>query len=150
MRFALACIVSIVALAGCQTTDQYEAQKAAALSGVLTNYTGRPVSAFMQNNPQFSLVSAYNVDGGRVFVFEDDPVVITTTSMPSVPAPRQYGDPTVDAAFNNLNAALFSTPAVSRSSVQVCRISIEAARTGTADAPSSWTIKSASGQGRTC
>jgi len=138
------------ALPGCQTAEQAQARYAAHLETAAAAFTGRTVGDFMRANPQFNAVGNRDMGATRVFVLETDPVIVTTTLPPHAPAPRRYNNPAMGGAFNNLNAAMNTVPAVSRSAVLVCRVTIEAKPVAGANTPDSWQIVNMIVRGQNC
>ena len=77
----------------------------------------------------------------RMFVFESAPQIVTTSLPSYTPPARQYNNATLGAAFNNANAIIGGVPAVSRSTLLVCRVFLTAKLTGTGSTPSDWTVE---------
>lgn len=128
-------IFLVIALAGCQSIGGYSAEQLTA------SYKGKPVQYFMDRNPNFTPVSAKSIgEARRQFTLETDPVLVTTTLPSYTPASRNYNNASLGGAFNNLNAAVNTVPAVSRSSVMQCRIIIEATQTSNGGMPKDWAI----------
>ncbi|KPH09118.1 hypothetical protein CO657_19765 [Rhizobium acidisoli] len=79
--FALA----LMALAGCQSGADHQAQIDAMLDGRLAQYSGRPISEFMSATGM-TPADAYPVSDGRVFVFRTTPVYMTLPATNVTPA----------------------------------------------------------------
>jgi hypothetical protein len=145
-RFSILAISGLLA-AGCQTSADFEANKDAQLRSLMAAYAGQTIEDFQRKNPNFALVDGYDSPDARTFVFETSPVVVTTTTPAYTPAPRVFNNPSLGTGFNNLNAAINTVPAISRSTVQVCRITFRAKSTGVGSQPSNWQIIEATHQG---
>lgn len=141
VRSPAAFAISILALAGCQTGAEYEAGQQAAIGNALASYQGRTVADFITEQNAFRLVDGYDAEPGRrMFVFETSPVSVTTTLPAYTPAPRTYNNQAVGAGFNNVASSIGTIPAVSRSTVQVCRVSVTAQHDGPGTTASDWTV----------
>ena len=151
MRLLNAGLLLVAAvLSGCQTAEQSQVQYSAQLNGVMASLPGQTVGEFSRRNPQLYAAGGYDLGGERVFIYETAPVVVTATLPPYTPAPRRFNDPAMGKAYGNLSAAVGTVPAVSRSTVLVCRITITATRIADASSPDSWRITNATAQGRNC
>ncbi|TBB25186.1 hypothetical protein ELH51_27280 [Rhizobium ruizarguesonis] len=78
-------LITALALSGCQSGADHQAQIDAMLDGRLSQYNGRPISEFMSATgmtPQ----DAYPVSDGRVFVFRTAPVYMTLPATNVTPA----------------------------------------------------------------
>lgn len=135
-----------MAVAGCQTTSgPLEPQQSPA--DQLASYVGSTLDVFERAAVGLHPVSARDTPEGRIFLYESDPVIVTTTLPPYVPPPRTYNDPGFGAAANGLTAALGTVPGVSRSTIQKCRVYLLAKKVGEAASPASWRIEHAELQG---
>jgi hypothetical protein len=72
-------------LAGCQTTEQYEAAVNADLDARLAAYNGATMAEFQARTGMLPQ-DAYPIDGGRVFVFRTAPVYSTLPATNVTPA----------------------------------------------------------------
>ncbi|MGA0563649.1 hypothetical protein ACO2RV_14490 [Ancylobacter sp. VNQ12] len=107
----------------------------------MASYVGSTLDVFERDATGVRPVSSRDTAEGRIFLYEGDPVIVTTSLPPYVPATRRYNDPNLGAAANNLTAAVGTVPGMSRSTIQVCRVYILATRVGETPEPSSWLIK---------
>jgi len=74
-----------LALAGCQTGDEYQAGIDASLNARLEANNGKSMAEFMGRTGMLPL-STYDVSEGRVFVFRTDPVYMTLPATHVTPA----------------------------------------------------------------
>ncbi|ACI57405.1 hypothetical protein Rleg2_4143 [Rhizobium leguminosarum bv. trifolii WSM2304] len=77
--------LGLLALAGCQSGAEHQAQIDAMLDGRLAQYNGRPISEFMAATGM-TPVDAYPVSEGRVFIFKTAPVYMTLPATNVTPA----------------------------------------------------------------
>lgn len=146
MRNHLAAIVALaISLSGCQS---YGTDRNAAIDADLSSYAGGTVRAFAAAQPDFRLLETRVADGGRIFLFQDEPALVTTTTPAYIPPPRRYNDPTLGAAFNNLNAAVNTVPEVSRTVLIQCRLYVLAKRRGAGKSLDDWIVQRAEHEGR--
>lgn len=139
-------VISTLALAGCQTASgPLEPQQSPA--DQLASYVGSTLDVFERAAIGLHPVSARDTPEGRIFLYESDPVIVTTTLPPYVPPPRTYSDPNFGVAANGLTAALGTVPGVSRSRIQKCRVYLLAKRIDDAPRSASWRIEQAELQG---
>lgn len=136
------------ALSGCQSYPpaSTQAEQALALDVADARATRakrvRTVQEFMNDNPALSAVDMRPLSADRrMFVFESAPQIVTTSLPSNTPPPRQYNNATLGAPFNNANAIVGGVPAVSRSTVLVCRVLLNAKLTGTGSTHSDWTVE---------
>lgn len=86
MKFAVPGLVAALsALAGCQTTEQHQADVNASLDARLSAYHGSTIAVFTARTGMLP-IDAYEVSGGRVFVFRTDPVYVTLPATHVTPA----------------------------------------------------------------
>ncbi|MCD1265526.1 hypothetical protein B5M44_20710 [Shinella sumterensis] len=145
-------IAGALALAGCQS---YPATPAESVTGAVAAAENaqrpkrqRTVQEFMDMNPALSLVDGKVVSADRrVFIFESAPQIVTTTLPAYTPAPGYYNNSSFAAAAYNLNSAVGTVPAVSRSTVMVCRVTVHGKATGKGSTPSDWTVEAMSMRG---
>lgn len=143
MRGVLLC--SLIFIGGCQSMGGGYSE--AELSA---SYAGKPVQHFMNRNGNFTPVAARKLSASeRQFIFETEPEIVTVTVPHYTPTYRSYNNAALGNAFNGFNAAANTVPAVSRSSVQKCRATINATHTGKGSTPSDWRINTVSLSG-TC
>ncbi len=145
-------ITGMLALTGCQNDPAgpgAEGTGAVASAGNAQQpKRQRTVQEFMDLNPALSLVDGKVVSADRrMFLFESAPQIVTTTLPAYTPAPGYYNNSSFAAAANNLNSAIGTVPAVSRSTVLVCRVTVQAKLTGKGSTPSDWTIEDMSTSG---
>lgn len=136
--------VAAMVLSACQSPPlaSAPAPQAAAIARNSAPKRVRTVQDFMNDNPALSPVDMRPLSADRrVFVFESAPQIFTTSLPSYTPPPRQYNNPALGAAFNNANAIIGGVPAVSRSTVLVCRVFVNAKLTGTGSTPSDWTVE---------
>lgn len=137
-------------LSGCQTAEQAQAQYSMQLDSVMASLPGQTVGEFLRRNPQLRAVGGYDLGNERMFIYETDPVMMTSTLPPYAPAPRRFNDPAMSEAYGNLNAAVNTVPSVSRSTVLVCRIAVTAKQIASVNSPDSWQITDAVARGQNC
>lgn len=145
-----------LALVGCQSHPPAPAPTAAGTGAPTPAVTGavaaaraaqqpkrqRTVQEFMDMNPALSLVDGKVVSADRrVLIFESAPQIVTTTLPAYTPSPGYYNNSSFAAAAYNLNSAVGTVPAVSRSTVLVCRVTVYAKATGKGSTPSDWTVE---------
>ncbi|WLR98752.1 hypothetical protein [Shinella sumterensis] len=155
MKLRLSSIFTIagaLALAGCQsypaTPAESRAGAVAAAENAQRPKRQRTVQEFMDMNPALSLVDGKVVSADRrVFIFESAPQIVTTTLPAYTPAPGYYNNSPFAAAAYNLNSAVGTVPAVSRSTVMVCRVTVHGKATGKGSTPSNWTVEAMSMSG---
>src|SRR5690349_17165749 len=85
-KFAIPGLVAALsALAGCQTTEQHQADVNAGLDARLSAYHGSTIADFTARTGMLP-IDAYDISGGRVFVFRTDPVYFTLPATHVTPA----------------------------------------------------------------
>ncbi|TCM54961.1 hypothetical protein C8J36_104153 [Rhizobium sp. PP-F2F-G48] len=107
-----AALAVLLALSGCQTTQEQQAHTGAVLDARLGAFNGSTIAQFTAQTGMLP-ADAYPVSGGRVFVFRTDPVFLT------LPATNV-------------------TPAVTRSSQ--CQLLVQAEPIGAGGTADSWRI----------
>lgn len=140
--------MAVTVLSGCQSyspaptpAEQALAQDVADARATRAKRV-RTVQDFMNDNPALSAVDMRPLSADRrMFVFESAPQIVTSSLPSYTPPPRQYNNATLGAAFNNANAIVGGVPAVSRSTVLVCRVFLNAKLTGAGSTPSDWTVE---------
>ena len=140
-------LLAALALAGCQTASgPLEPQQSPA--DQLASYVGSTLDVFERAAVGLHPVGARDTPEGRILLYEGDPVVVTTTTLPPyVPSPRTYNGSGFGAAANGLTAALGTVPGVSRSRIQKCRVYLLAKRIDDAPRSASWRIEQAELEG---
>ncbi|SES38154.1 hypothetical protein [Rhizobium sp. NFR03] len=92
MRYATtAAVLSLLVLAGCQTSEDDQAHANAVLDAKLNGYSGSTIAEFTAQTGMLP-ADAYPVSGGRVFVFRTAPVYMTlpaTQVTPAITRPAQ-------------------------------------------------------------
>ncbi|MBY5831887.1 hypothetical protein HFN47_22430 [Rhizobium leguminosarum] len=78
-------LLTALALAGCQSGADHQAQIDAMLDGRLSQYNGRPISEFISATGM-TPEDAYPVSDGSVFVFRTTPVYMTLPATNVTPA----------------------------------------------------------------
>ncbi len=153
LRFSgIVAIAGTLALASCQSYPPAPAGTGAGAAAA-TAFPQQPprqrtVQEFMDMNPHMALVDGKVVSADRrVFIFESAPQIVTTTLPAYTPAPGYYNNSSFAAAAYNLNAGVGTVPAVSRSTVIVCRLTVHAKATGKGSTPSDWTIEAVAKNG---
>ncbi|OLP60322.1 hypothetical protein BJF93_15305 [Xaviernesmea oryzae] len=84
-RRLLGAAVALLALAGCQTSQEYQAAIDESLNARLEALNGLTIGQFTAQTGMLP-ADAYPVQGGRVFVFRTDPVMITLPATKVTPA----------------------------------------------------------------
>jgi len=110
---------SELALTGCQTASE-PAPQTPPHAERLASYVDSMLDVFERDATGVRPVGAGDADAGRIFLYESDPIIVTTTLPPYVPASRTYNDPSFGARANNFAGAVGTVPGLSRSTVQVC------------------------------
>jgi hypothetical protein len=78
-------LLGLLALSGCQSAAEQQAQSDAMLDARLAQYNGRPISQFMSATGM-TPEDAYPVSDGRIFVFRTAPVYMTLPATNVTPA----------------------------------------------------------------
>lgn len=139
MRNLLIAGAAVLALTGCQTTEQRAEEQAQQVNAQFRPYLKHRMDAFMHDFSGLRVVDTYDVGAHRVFVFESQPVHVTRHLPAYVPSAGTYNDPAMASAVSNL-AAAFAAPGVSRTDTLVCRVTIHGEPVSDEASPSSWVI----------
>lgn len=139
-------LLAALLLAGCQST-----QHSGSTSELSEWFHGKTVGYFMGRNPHFTPVASNSINRNeQQLIFETEPALVTTTLPAHMPAGRKYNNASMGRAFNNLNAAVGTVPAVSRTTLHQCRVAMDAQYSGSGDrkSPDNWRIVKATFSGK--
>ena len=144
-------LIAALALTGCQTTAEYNAQRAAATQQTLISYRGDTLGQLLREQPAMSATSYEVVTATRrIFIVEDEPTVSTVYLPPYTPAAGgTFNNPAMAQAAQNL-ATLNTVPGVARSVTRYCRLRVDADRIAEEPSPDSWRIRNVDYSGKNC
>ncbi|MAN78379.1 MAG: hypothetical protein CML24_14625 [Rhizobiales bacterium] len=143
-------MIGSLALGGCQTTAEYEAQQTATLHDKLFSYRGQTVGDLLRDQPAFSTSGYEEISADRrMYFIESEPVISTVYIPPYTPAAGSFNNAAIARAARNV-ATMNTVPGVARSTTRYCRLHVDAERIDDEASPDSWRIRNVDYSGTNC